>query len=51
MMRRLWKGLNSQLRYQIIFPFLLLTLVVAVAGSLIVFLLLSQPPIFRRCVM
>jgi signal transduction histidine kinase len=41
-MRRLWRGLNSQLRYQIILPFLLLTLVVVVAGSLIVFFLLNQ---------
>lgn len=41
-MRRLWKGLNSQLRYQIILPFLLLTLIMAVAGSLAVFFLLSQ---------
>ncbi|NTU80823.1 MAG: HAMP domain-containing protein [Chloroflexales bacterium] len=41
-MHRLWKGLNSQLRYQIIFPFLLLTFVVAVAGSFVVFYLLSQ---------
>ncbi len=42
MMGRLWKGLNSQLRYQIIFPFLLLTLVVAVAGALVVFFFLGQ---------
>ncbi|HMQ31356.1 MAG TPA: ATP-binding protein [Chloroflexaceae bacterium] len=42
MMRRLWRGLNSQLRYQIILPFLLLTLIVAVVGSLVVFLLLTQ---------
>lgn len=41
-MRRLWKGLNSQLRYQIIFPFLLLTFIVAVAGSLVVIYLLTQ---------
>lgn len=41
-MHRLWKGLNSQLRYQIIFPFLLLTLVVAVVGALVVFFLLGQ---------
>jgi signal transduction histidine kinase/HAMP domain-containing protein len=41
-MRRLWKELNSQLRYQIIFPFMLLTLIVAVAGGLVVFFLLGQ---------
>lgn len=41
-MLRLWKGLNGQLRYQIIFPFLLLTLLVAVAGALVVFYLLGQ---------
>jgi len=41
-MYRLWKELNSQLRYQIIFPFLLLTLIVAVAGGLVVFYLVGQ---------
>ena len=40
--RRLWKGLNSQLRYQIIFPFLLLTFMVAAVGSFVVFFLLGQ---------
>ena len=42
MVRRLWKGLNSQLRYQIIFPFLLLTFMVAVVGAFVVFFLLGQ---------
>ncbi|MEI6179759.1 MAG: ATP-binding protein [Chloroflexales bacterium] len=42
MVRRLWKGLNSQLRYQIIFPFLLLTFMVAAVGSFVVFFLLGQ---------
>lgn len=41
-MRRLWRWLNSQLQYQIIAPFLLLTVVVMVAGALIVFLMLGQ---------
>ena len=42
MVRRLWKGLNSQLRYQIIFPFLLLTFMVAAVGAFVVFFLLGQ---------
>ncbi|MEI7769406.1 MAG: ATP-binding protein [Chloroflexales bacterium] len=36
-MRRAWGGLESQLRYQIIGPFLILTVVVAVLGSAVVF--------------
>lgn len=41
-MRRPLKELNAQLRYQIILPFLLLTLAVAALGSLLVFFLLGQ---------
>jgi signal transduction histidine kinase/HAMP domain-containing protein len=41
-MRRFWKGLNAQLQYQIIAPFLLLTVVVMVAGALVVFSMLGQ---------
>ncbi len=41
-MHRLWGGLNAQLRYQIIFPFLLLTFIVVVVGALVIFSLLSQ---------
>lgn len=41
-MNRLWKEFNSQLRYQIIFPFLLLTLIVAMAGGMVVFYLVGQ---------
>lgn len=40
-MNRLIKELNSQLRYQIIGPFLLLTILVGVAGSLVVFFLVA----------
>ncbi|WP_129627545.1 sensor histidine kinase [Candidatus Oscillochloris fontis] len=36
-MQRAWRAINSQLRYQIIGPFLLLTVLVAVVGSIIVF--------------
>lgn len=36
-MRRVWKGLNAQLQYQIIAPFLLLTVIVMVVGALVVF--------------
>jgi signal transduction histidine kinase len=41
-MRRLWKWLNSQLQYQIIAPFLLLTVIVMVLGALVVFYMLGQ---------
>jgi signal transduction histidine kinase len=41
-MRRLWRWINSQLQYQIIAPFLLLTVVVMLAGALVVFLMLGQ---------
>jgi signal transduction histidine kinase/HAMP domain-containing protein len=41
-MNRLWRGLNSQLQYQIVAPFLLLTVVVMVAGALVVFYMLGQ---------
>lgn len=41
-MKRLWNELQSQLRYQIIIPFLVLTLVVAMAGALVVFYLVGQ---------
>jgi signal transduction histidine kinase len=41
-MNRLWKEFNSQLRYQIIVPFLLLTLIVAIAGGMVVFYLVGQ---------
>lgn len=36
-MGRLWKGLNSQLRNQIILPFLGLTVIVALAGAAVVY--------------
>ncbi len=36
-MQRAWRAINSQLRYQIIGPFMLLTVIVAVVGSIIVF--------------
>ncbi len=42
MMKRLWKELINQLQYQIIFPFLLLTLLVMVAGASMVFFLMGQ---------
>jgi signal transduction histidine kinase/HAMP domain-containing protein len=41
-MGRLWKKLNSQLQYQIIAPFLLLTVIVMVAGAVVVFYVLGQ---------
>lgn len=41
-MSQLWKRLNAQLQYQIIAPFLLLTVLVMVAGALVVFLILGQ---------
>ncbi|EFO79573.1 PAS sensor protein [Oscillochloris trichoides DG-6] len=36
-MQRAWRAINSQLRFQIIGPFLLLTVIVAVVGSVVVF--------------
>lgn len=41
-MALLWKKLNAQLLYQIILPFLLLTVIVMVVGALAVFYVLGQ---------
>ncbi|PDW03152.1 ATP-binding protein [Candidatus Viridilinea mediisalina] len=41
-MKRIWKQLTGQLRYQIIIPFLLLTLVVSVIGASLSFFFLAQ---------
>ncbi len=41
-MARLWKRLNGQLQYQIVIPFLLLTVIVMVAGGSAVFYMLGQ---------
>ncbi|RRR65446.1 MAG: HAMP domain-containing protein [Candidatus Viridilinea halotolerans] len=41
-MKKLWKWFNSQLRYQIVMPFLILTTVVTVVGGLLVLYFLAQ---------